>query len=273
MRFRSIFPDLIYLSALVFLSLVIADPKILIFLLAVSILRVILASELEEWWKFVKLASFMALPILIINPIFNSSGSSVILSGPVLPLIGHIRITFESLNFTIIMVLRLLITLSAFALLNLTVDQDALLRLFSKVSIKSAFSIAVSTRLFPVLSRDAVRIAEAQKCRGARYDKVSIIERIKIRIPLLNILLINSLERAIGIAESMESRGFGTGRRSDYRSMKVGLAGVLSLVLSIASLTAYALLNYIEWHNIAVCVLVATLIPASLLRSNYEPID
>ena len=46
------------------------------------------------------------------------------------------------------------------------VDPDEVLRLFRRVSFRSALTAALATRLVPVLARDARRMADAQRCRA-----------------------------------------------------------------------------------------------------------
>jgi len=50
-----------------------------------------------------------------------------------------------------------------------------------------------------------------------------------IGIPLLS----NSMERAAGLAEAMESRGFGSGKRTLYKEMKLTRLEVLALIASL----------------------------------------
>ena len=49
--------------------------------------------------------------------------------------------------------------------MSVAVDPDALLRLFRRVSYRSALTASLATRLVPVLARDAARMSEAARCR------------------------------------------------------------------------------------------------------------
>ena len=53
----------------------------------------------------------------------------------------------------------------AFGLLSAAVDPDELLRLFRRVSYRSALTASLATRLVPVLARDALRMGDAARCR------------------------------------------------------------------------------------------------------------
>ena len=54
------------------------------------------------------------------------------------------------------------------ALYTAAVDPDEVLRLFRRVSFRSALTATLATRMVPVLARDARRFADAQRCRPGR---------------------------------------------------------------------------------------------------------
>ena len=68
---------------------------------------------------------------------------------------------------------------------------------------RSVLAIALATRLFPTLERDAGGYVEALRGRGVA------VEGVRGRARLLSPLLAGSLERSLNLAESMEARGFG----------------------------------------------------------------
>ena len=57
---------------------------------------------------------------------------------------------------------------------------------------------------------------DAQKARGVELDKGNILKRIRNIIPIIVPLIIVSIRRALSIAESMESRGFGAIENRTY---------------------------------------------------------
>src|SRR4029079_14376696 len=68
---------------------------------------------------------------------------------------------------------------------------------------RSALAVALATRLVPSLERDAAGFAESGRGRGVELHGVSGYAM------LLSPLVAGSLERATGLAEAMEARGFG----------------------------------------------------------------
>ncbi len=85
----------------------------------------------------------------------------------------------------------------------------------------------VAFRFVPVMIDDLRGIAAAQRSRGYRSDVGGPIERIRRLAPILVPALVVVVRRSQAVAESVESRGFGHGRRSlysDYRFRRIDLA-------------------------------------------------
>ena len=64
--------------------------------------------------------------------------------------------------------LRALALIMCGALYTLAVDPDEVLRLFRRVSFRSALSATLATRMVPIMIRDGHRLADAQRCRPGR---------------------------------------------------------------------------------------------------------
>ncbi len=196
------------------LAFVLSSPLFLAALVVGVWLLVAAAGLLRECRPQLIAGASMAAAIVVANPLVSREGSTLLLRGPILPVIGRFTVSAEAVVFGFAMGLRLLAVLGAFALYSTALDADATARLLSRISFGSALIVALAARLFPAMTRDATRIADAQRCRGARLDGGSTRQRILARRPLLDSLLLTSLERAVQIAESMESRGYGRKPRS-----------------------------------------------------------
>ncbi|MGI6588845.1 MAG: energy-coupling factor transporter transmembrane component T [Peptococcia bacterium] len=211
---------LLYLGAVVFLSLFYAHPFFLLSLfIAVGI--VILSYGLgREWLGYLKVGFGFLLVIMIVNVLFVRAGSTVLLLGPTLPGLGRIRITGEALCYGMGMGLRLLVIISVFCLLMYVLHPDHLLRLLGGMSYKTALTLGLSLRLFPLMRADFLRITEVQQCRGVNFRAKKKKDKVRQIIPVLRVLLLSSLERAFQLAESLQARGYGLGRRSHYLCQK-----------------------------------------------------
>lgn len=214
---------IIWVLAVVAGTILIDDPLLLVFLFLSTLPFVILGKIVKEWSSFVKLALFLSIIVIIINLLASQQGSHVIFRAIGLPILGNVKITLESLVFSIGMSLRLLTTISAFAILSLTINPDVLLQtiLLLKIPYRTVLVTSIATRFIPCLLTDLGRIQDSLKTRGYQMNKGNFLSRVKRRAILLPPLLSNSLERSIQSAEAMESRGFGSkGKKVFYKSVQ-----------------------------------------------------
>jgi energy-coupling factor transport system permease protein len=169
----------------------------------------------RELGRAALLAAPLALLVLLINPIASQQGLTVLATGPVLPVIGPLDITLEAIAFGALAALRVVVLLLAFALFSATVDPDELLRLFRRLSFRSALSASLATRLVPVLGRDSLRLADAYRLRAAAPVAESArLARVRRGATLTRALAAGALERAVDLAAALEVRGYGLARRA-----------------------------------------------------------
>jgi energy-coupling factor transport system permease protein len=142
------------------------------------------------------------LSVFVLSPFLQSTGETVLWSGPVVPVLGPLDVTWEELEVAALNGLRLTALALAFSAYALLIDHD---RLVSAAGFarRSALAVALATRLVPTLERDAAGLAEAVRGRGVALVGVRGHAR------LLSPLVAGSLERAANLAEAMEARGYG----------------------------------------------------------------
>ena len=146
----------------------------------------------------------LALTIAAINPLVTREGLTVIARLGELPALGQLDVTLEATVYGLLLGLRALVLIGAFALYSAAVDPDDVLRLFRRVSYRSALTATLATRMVPVLARDARRLADAQRCRP---------DRAAPRLALVRAVAGGALDRAVDVAATLEVRGYGTARR------------------------------------------------------------
>jgi energy-coupling factor transport system permease protein len=207
---------LAYLSVLLVLSLLYDNPLYLLSLLLLLGLLIRGVDGLEAWEGLLKAGVFLMLIIMVVNPLVIRAGSTIIWHGPMVPFLGRLDVSLEAMYFGAVSGLRLLVIMSIFCLYNLMINPDNMLNLFSKAAGKSVLIAALSTRMFPTMVRDLKRIKEVLQFRGVDFDEGSLWERVKKYSSLYNVMLLSSLEDSMEIAESMQARAYGSGRRSVY---------------------------------------------------------
>lgn len=208
-----------YIAVLVLLSLLFSHPLYLIMLLFALNAVIISAGIFKEWLGYIRFSLILIFIIVLVNMLFVHAGSTILWRGPRLPFLGVIRITLEALCYGIGMGIRLLLMMGSFCLLNYAVHPDILLKAFGGGRSKIVHALNISLRLFPIIADDFVRITEAQRCRGVDFKASSLKQRIKKYIPVLNTVLLSSLERSFQLAESLQSRGYGIAGRTCYKQV------------------------------------------------------
>ncbi|MHA1576639.1 MAG: energy-coupling factor transporter transmembrane component T family protein [Candidatus Thorarchaeota archaeon] len=178
---------------LLFLNII---PLLIIFFCLIPLLAA--AKSLRRWATSMKGLSFLLIFIVIFNTLLS---------------------TVENpLSFSITLAIRLLALMSSFSIFFLTVHPDELSQALIQMRVKFEFAFAMSMamRYVPTLGQEAYAIMDAQRARGVEMDKGNILKRIRNIVPIIVPLIIVSIRRALSIAESMESRGFGASDNRTY---------------------------------------------------------
>ncbi|MGN6187738.1 MAG: energy-coupling factor transporter transmembrane component T [Conexibacter sp.] len=150
------------------------------------------------------LALPFALVIALLNPLVTRNGLTVIARLGEAPVLGRLDLTLEALVYGCVLGLRALALILCCALYAAVVDPDEVLRLFRRVSFRSALTATLATRMVPVLQRDGRRMADAQRCRPGTPPS---------RVALMRAVAAGALDRAVDVAAALEVRGYGTARR------------------------------------------------------------
>lgn len=265
---------LVYTLVVFGLALIFSHPVYLLGLfLAVGTL-IISSENLENWKYYLKFSLFLMLLIVTVNIIFSQNGGTVLWRA------GAVRISLEALVYALGMSIRLMAIISIFCFYTCVLDPDRGWALFNNIGHRSVLAITLSTRLFPLLLNDSKRIKDVQRSRGVSFDTGSRLTRIKNYIPLINILLMSSLDRSIQLAESMQARGYGSGPRSSYRREVWHLRDsivVLNLIFVVVlalwtSFNGMAVLNYypfldeidLKECSLAAIIMIILMMPAIL---------
>lgn len=220
-----------YLGVLFILALLFSHPLYLLAVLVAGALGVVAAGALDKWELYLKFGLWMALLLMVINPLVSQAGKTVLWQA------GPVKVCLEAVCYGAAMATRLLAVLTVFCLGSATVHPDKLLTLFSRLAYKSALVAALATRMLPAATRDLANAREALQVRGVDFGAGSFRERLKKQAWLLDILLVSSLEGALETAEAMQARAFGSGPRSCYRRELARPRDAVCLAASLLALT------------------------------------
>lgn len=100
--------------------------------------------------------------------------------------------------------------------------------------------ISLAFRFIPILTEEAGRVIDAQKSRGSRIGEGKISDKAKSVMPIIIPLFISAFRRSDELALAMDSRLYGSGKRSVWKKMEYSkldfygyLISVLILVLMV----------------------------------------
>jgi energy-coupling factor transport system permease protein len=172
-------------------------PLVLAAALAAVVAAAVAAGVGREVRNSLKLALPLALLVALVNPLIYAEGDTLLVRGG--ELLGRrFDITLEATAAGALAGLRVVVVIAALGLLSAAVDPDELLRLFRRISYRSALTAGLATRLVPVLARDASRMSDAARCRP----------RPPGRLALVRAALAGALDRAVDVAAALEVRGY-----------------------------------------------------------------
>jgi energy-coupling factor transport system permease protein len=193
-----------YCLALGAAALIVSDPVVL----GAVVVAVLAAGYGAGVGRELRRAGAYAIPamvaIAVINALVTRDGLTVILRLGDLPLLGHTDVTLEATTYGAILGLRCVGLILCGVLYTTAVDPDEVLRLFRRVSYRSALTATLATRMVPILIRDSRRLADAQRCRPGPAPS---------RLALMRAGTSGMLDRALDVAAALEVRGYGAVRR------------------------------------------------------------
>jgi len=189
--------------------------------------------------KLIKHMWFLMLILLIIN-LFT-------ITGEVLFKFGDFIIYKEALIETLYIFLRLVNILMISNLLTASTTPNELtyamefyltpLKVFKINVHEIALMMSIALRFIPTLLEEVDRIMKAQTSRGVDFKYGKYVEKLRALTSIIIPLFISCFQRADDLTEAMIVKGYGMGKRSAYKRLKVtyrdfiGVIG-LSLLLS-----------------------------------------
>ncbi len=189
--------------------------------------------------KYIALTSMLVSVMVIVNGIFVHQGETILLY------FNENPITLESLSFGAYSGIKFSSMIIWFNLLNKALDGEKISYLFGRVSSLFSLMLSMILRYIPILKRRYLEIEQGQKY--LINDNKSIINSLEAGAKRLSVLISWSLESSIDTGISMESRGYGIGKRSSFHLFKWEIRDSI-FCFSIAILTIFFISSYIVYE-------------------------
>lgn len=225
-------------------------------------------------WKF---GLALAIVPILFSVALSRFGQHVMFTLPPIPIVGG-RWTLDAAAFGASTGLALLLTVAVFGVLQTTVRSADLVAILPRPLYRSGTTVALALAFAPKTVASFHSIREARRLRGQRSGWRAAPE-------LLLPLLLTTLEQALQYGESLDARGFGSGRRSRYRSLRWTIPDLLVVIASLAAIVGVAVFPtapYNPYLNLApnlpgpdrllvIFLLAVPAITATLPRVDHAP--
>lgn len=179
-----------------------------------------------------------------VNPLINHNGMTALFY------LNDRPITLEAALYGVTAAGMTVAALYWLRLFSKAMTSDKLLYLFGRLSPKISLILSMAIRYTKLLRVRWRKIQASQKALGL-YDDGNLIDALKGRARVLSILITWALENGIITAESMDARGYGTGRRTSFRLFRFQLRdGLVTAICAAATAIAVIGLNSarVRWY-------------------------
>lgn len=169
----------------------------------------------------------------LINPLLNTNGATVLFY-----YFGR-AYTLEALYYGISLAVMFASVIGWFASYNAVMTSDKFVYIFGRILPSISLVLSMILRLIPSYQRKARQIATARMCVGKAGENSDKKEKLENGMTVLSSLLTWALEGGIITADSMRSRGYGSGKRTNFAIYRFDgrdvslLAGMLILMTGV----------------------------------------
>lgn len=239
--------NFIFFAFVLVLSMFVMNPVCLALSLVCAFVNAVYLNGIKTVKLCLKFIMPMILLIILINPVFNHQGVTILTYFP-----WDNPLTLESIIYGIASAALLSSVVLWFSVFNSVITSDKLVYLFGRIIPSLSLVLSMSLRFVPKFSAQFKNVRNAQRCIGRDISDGSVINRINNGIRIISIMLSWSMENAIETADSMKSRGFGLKGRTAYSIYRFDrrdlivliIVALLGVTVSVSAITGVIDFNY-----------------------------
>lgn len=218
--------NFLFFAFVLALSMFIMNPICLALSLVCAFVNAVYLNGIKTVKLCLKFILPISLLIILINPVFNHQGVTIIAYFP-----WDNPLTLESIVYGAASSALLSAVVLWFSVFNSVITSDKIVYLFGKIIPSLSLVLSMSLRFIPKFSAQLKNVRNAQRCIGRDVSDGSAVSRIKNGIRIISIMLSWSMENAIETADSMKSRGFGLKGRTAYSIYKFDRRDLVMLII------------------------------------------
>ena len=155
--------NLAYFVIVIAIAMFSMHPVIICISLIMSLVYLTYLTGIRQVIGRLKLLVTMTIMIIVINPLFNHEGMTIL---------GYFKtgnpLTLESIIYGIFMALLMMSVILWFAIYNVIMTSDKFIYIFGRIIPHLSLIISMSLRYVPRFKEQFIRVREARRCMG-RY--------------------------------------------------------------------------------------------------------
>ena len=176
-------------------------------------------------FKSLKFSIPLLVILTVINPLFNTQGKHIIFR-----IFGR-PYTIEALLYGFTLALVVVAVFYWFGCFNVVLTSDKFIYLFGRITPSISLILSMIFRLIPDFQRKTTQLYNARASIGMAGDSSSSKkEKIRNGAVILGTLTSWALENGIMAADSMRSRGYGSGRRTSFAIYKFDVRNIILIL-------------------------------------------
>lgn len=268
------FTLLLYIVGAMFVTMATLNP----ILVAVSFITAAIVGSFLCGKQIWKSAFCLFIPVFVFSagilPLFSHQGITPLFY------IHSQAVTWESVFYGVSMSGMLVAVYLWFQIAAALLDGEKILFLFGKAAPSLGLLVSMIFRMLPLLKNRFREIRDAQKGLGFYENKMNFLNRCRQWGKEFSILVSWSLESAVETSVSMESRGYGTGRRTSFHLFRIHKEDVLWCILfcvlfgitMAVIVMGYFSVRYFPAFHIGACSLYQIIGIAAFMAATVLPI-
>lgn len=217
--------NMIFFFGVIILDMFFIHPAFVALAIVISVIYLLTLKKgkaLRELLYMLILFAFLS----AINPFFDRMGATVLFH------IFHRPYTLEALIYGMTLAGMAVSVLCWFACYNSIMTSDKFIFLFGKIIPAVSLVLSMILRLIPNFIRKTKQISSARASIGmAGSSSSGRLERIRNGTQTLSALTGWALEGGIITADSMRSRGYGTGKRTNFAKYRVDARNIILFII------------------------------------------
>ncbi len=213
----------VFFISCISVTMFIMHPCFLLISFVISAVSVFMTCGGKKLLSALKLDLVSSALIMLINPLISHAGVTALAYFP-----DGNPLTLESIIFGAAAALLMSSAVNWFFCVSVIMTSDRIIYLFGRIAPGLALLISMTLSFVGKLSAHYKSIRAVQLVNGEK--KSGLLYRLRASVRMISSLIQWALENSVDTADSMKSRGYGTGRRTSYHNFRIRTADVILTV-------------------------------------------